>query len=197
MPLMSVRAYGRHRGVSHVAVLKALSSGRIRRGADGKIDSEAADRDWAQSTNQAKPLNSVSGDPKHRRAPDEPSRPTLGSDRGMSHGSHQIAGGYAAARAIRESYAARLAQLDYEQRRGQLVDVNEVRAEAFRCARTARDQLTAIPHRIAPIIAGISDPGECRRMLSEEIEKVCRQLSEGGRCGRAEGTGNGERGHAS
>jgi len=47
MPLMGIRAYGRHRNVSHVAVLKALRTGRIRQNAEGLIDSDQADRDWA------------------------------------------------------------------------------------------------------------------------------------------------------
>ena len=44
--LMGIREYGRHRNVSHVAVLKALRSGRIQQTADGLIDSDQADRDW-------------------------------------------------------------------------------------------------------------------------------------------------------
>jgi hypothetical protein len=47
MAMMSIRAYDRHRRVSHVAVLKALRTGRIRRTSDGLIDSDEPDRDWA------------------------------------------------------------------------------------------------------------------------------------------------------
>ena len=50
MALMGIREYGRHRGVSHVAVLKALRTGRIRQTPDGLIDSDQADRDWAGNT---------------------------------------------------------------------------------------------------------------------------------------------------
>jgi hypothetical protein len=47
---LSARAYARHRGVSHVAVLKALRSGRIVAGADGMIDTAVADQTWQERT---------------------------------------------------------------------------------------------------------------------------------------------------
>jgi len=47
---LSGRAYARHRGVSHVAVLKALRSGRIVVGADGTIDPALVDRTWQERT---------------------------------------------------------------------------------------------------------------------------------------------------
>jgi hypothetical protein len=53
MALMGVREYGRNRGVSHVAVLKAVRTGRIRQTQDGLIDSDEADRDWAHNTHPA------------------------------------------------------------------------------------------------------------------------------------------------
>ena len=47
---LSIRAYARHRGVSHVAVKKAIDTGRITQGADGTIDPDRADREWEQNT---------------------------------------------------------------------------------------------------------------------------------------------------
>ena len=47
---LSIRAYARHRGVSHVAVKKAIDTGRISQGADGTIDPARADQEWEQNT---------------------------------------------------------------------------------------------------------------------------------------------------
>ena len=44
---LSIRAYARHRGVSHVAVKKAIDTGRIGQLPDGTIDPVAADAQWA------------------------------------------------------------------------------------------------------------------------------------------------------
>jgi hypothetical protein len=49
---LSIRAYARHRGVSHVAVKKAIDTGRITPLPDGTIDPDAADAQWAQNTLQ-------------------------------------------------------------------------------------------------------------------------------------------------
>ena len=40
---LSIRAYARHRGVSHVAVKKAIDTGRISQLPDGTIDPVVAD----------------------------------------------------------------------------------------------------------------------------------------------------------
>ena len=50
---MNVTTYARHRGVSHVAVLKAIKAGRIIKETDGTIDPVKADAAWEQNTSQA------------------------------------------------------------------------------------------------------------------------------------------------
>ena len=47
---LSIRAYARHRGVSHVAVLRAIKAGRIPKEPDGTIDRAKADAAWDRST---------------------------------------------------------------------------------------------------------------------------------------------------
>ncbi len=75
MPLMGLREYARHRkakglpGGSGAAVSKALGDGRIKRGGDGRIDSDQADLAWSQNTREqgqtdrAKPPRGGSGRP--------------------------------------------------------------------------------------------------------------------------------------
>ncbi|GIU75803.1 MAG: hypothetical protein KatS3mg004_2890 [Bryobacteraceae bacterium] len=53
MPLLSLRAYAKHRGVSLAAVQKAIHSGRITPTADGLIDSDRADAEWNAKTRHA------------------------------------------------------------------------------------------------------------------------------------------------
>src|SRR3546814_11235518 len=47
---LSIRAYARHRGVSHVAVKKAIDTGRISQLPDGTIAPVVADAQWAANT---------------------------------------------------------------------------------------------------------------------------------------------------
>jgi hypothetical protein len=51
---LSIRGYAKHRGVDEKAVRKALAAGRITKGADGRIDRDAADRQWTANTDPAR-----------------------------------------------------------------------------------------------------------------------------------------------
>jgi len=50
MAVMSQRQYSSHKGLSHAAVQKAISTGRISTLPNGMIDSEMADREWEANT---------------------------------------------------------------------------------------------------------------------------------------------------
>ena len=136
---LSIRGYARRRGVSHTAVQKALATGRITAGQDGTIDPAVADPQWDSSTDLSKPRNSVTGVPKKRRVPGAPSDPlgSVGAGAGEALNGHaagdtaRLVSSYAASRAAREAYMARLAKLDFEKRSGKLVDADEVRAQFF------------------------------------------------------------------
>ncbi len=180
---ISIRAYARHRGVSHTAVRKALASGRIALGAHGKIDAALADKQWAAATDLSKPRNSVNGVPRKRRAIDAVSDPigSTGWDSAAGSASEaatpRLVSSYAASRAAREAYLARLAKLEFEQKSAKLVDADEVRAQIFALGRRIRDTLLGIPDRLAPVLAGQADPAEIHRTLSAELVASLAELS--------------------
>ena len=164
MPLLSLRAYAKHRGVSHAAVQKALRSGRITANADGLIDSDQADAEWNAKTR-----------PRQRRARPAPivrqepaEAPAAGID-------------YFRARAIRESYLARLAKIEFEEKTGKLVSRDEVQVAAFTRGRTIRDNLLNIPDRLAATLAAEADADRVHQILSAEIRQALEELSGGGR----------------
>jgi hypothetical protein len=132
MPLMTVREFGRHAGLSHVAVLKALRSGRIRRNAEGLIDSDQADRDLLAHTH---PVGKV-----HQ---------TLGRQEGALAASAGAGGkddfGFKRARAVREHYEALLAKVEYEKRTGEVLDANEVKIASHRIGQIFRDRMLQVP----------------------------------------------------
>jgi hypothetical protein len=184
---LSIRGYARHRKVSHTAVRKALADGRITAGVDGRIDPAAADQQWASSTDLAKPRNSVTGVPKKRRTPGAPSDPigAIGSGAGEALNgapagdAARLVSSYAASRAAREGFAARLAKLEFEERSGKLVDADQVRAQIFALGRRARDSLLGVPDRLAPILAGETDQAVIHRLLTEEINRGLAELTSG------------------
>jgi hypothetical protein len=86
--------------------------------------------------------------------------------------------GYTKARAARELYQAQLAKLELDRRRGLLVRADEVKVGAFNMARKARDQLIALPERVAAILAATQEPVEVQRILEEEIERICEEIAD-------------------
>lgn len=175
--LISLREYARRRGVSHMAVQRAVNSGRIST-VNGKIDPEQADREWRENTDQSKPRNRITGSPKHARIPGEPSEPMGFGAPDDNHGGNGTATGYAKARAARELYLAQLAKIELDRQRGTLVRADEVRIGAFNMARKARDQLMALPERVAAILAATQDSIEVQRILEEEIERICQEIAD-------------------
>ncbi len=154
---MNVTAYARHRGVSHVAVLKAIKAGRIVKEPDGTIDAVKADAAWKQNTSQAQQRKATqNGNAAERGEP-----PTVNS--GPS---------YAQSRAIKEAYNARLAKLEYEEKSGALVRTDSVKVAWFNVLRILRDRVLNMPDRMAPLLASETDPKRVRELLDVELRQI-------------------------
>ncbi len=146
---LSIRAYARHRGVSHVAVKKAIDTGRITPEADGTIEPNRADLEWAQNTVAArKPVAAKTASPaaepiRPASAPVEPVAPTLS------------AGGTSLlqARTVNEVVKAQTNKVRLAQLKGDLVDRSQAIAHVFRLARTERDAWLNWPARISAEMA--------------------------------------------
>jgi hypothetical protein len=166
MPLMGIREYGRHRGVSHVAVLKAVRAGRIGRNRDGRIDSDAADRDWARNTHPA---------PRAPRAV-----PVVVADYA----------GFARARTVRAHFEALLARLEYERRAAELLDADEVKVVSYRVGQAFREHMLRVPDEVISRLrdhigrhAAAPDEGTVHAILIGEIRTAllafCEQMESG------------------
>ncbi len=146
---LSIRAYARHRGVSHVAVKKAIDTGRITPEADGTIEPNRADLEWAQNTVAArKPVAAKTASPaaepiRPASAPVEPVAPPLS------------AGGTSLlqARTVNEVVKAQTNKVRLAQLKGDLVDRSQAIAHVFRLARTDRDAWLNWPARISAEMA--------------------------------------------
>jgi hypothetical protein len=178
---MSVKQYAEHRGCQIRAVSVAIAKGRISRSADGWIDSDQADKDWAANTNprmsDANKRNGAIGQAmKRRRVPKPPTR--IEPDQPMPvHAPPDDIGQLAAARSVRERFAALLLKLDYEERTGKLINKDEVTTTAYQMHRMLRDSILAIPDRIAAQLAAEDDAAEVHRMLEAELRTVLEKVA--------------------
>ena len=156
---MNVTAYARHRGVSHVAVLKAIKAGRIVKEQDGTIDPAKADAAWKQNTSQAQ-----------QRKPQKEDKASVE----RSADSHVVNNGpsYAQSRAIKEAYNARLAKLEYEEKSSALVRTDNIKVAWFNVLRVLRDRTLNLPDRMAPLLAAETDPKQVRELLEAELRQI-------------------------
>src|SRR5262245_62010568 len=140
----SIRAYARHRGVSHVAVLQAIKAGRIPKEADGTVDQAKADAAWERTTSPGKRKTTA---PKLQPVPDA----ALDSVQDMLTEEGLPADGditFVQARTAHEIAKAHLARLRLQRLKGELIDRARATALVFRLARQERDSRLKPPPRV-------------------------------------------------
>ena len=149
---VSIRAYARHRGVSHVAVMRAIKAGRIPAEADGTIEPAKADAAWQRSTDPAKARSK----PKQSESLRPVADAALGSvretlkEQGLPASSNVT---FVQARTAHEIAKAHLARLRLQRMKGELVDRARATAMIFRLAREERDAWINWPARVAALMA--------------------------------------------
>lgn len=163
--LLSLRGYARHREVTLRSVQLALADGRIH-AIEGKIDPDAADREWAENTDLARARNSVTGKPgKGKKLKANGNGHATSVDLFNTHRSRRMLA------------EAEIAEMDLAERRGIMLKASEVERAAFETARRTRDELMKIPDRIAPELVGIKDPHECKRIIIKALREALQGLS--------------------
>jgi len=78
-----------------------------------------------------------------------------------------------------QEYQAKIAKQKYDLLEGQIVLKEEVESKAFEVARILRNQIMALPERMAGVLASHTDPKEVKEILYKELEEVMSFLSEG------------------
>jgi hypothetical protein len=150
---ISIRAYARQRGVSHVAVLRAAKAGRIPLEADGTIDPAKADAAWERSTDPAKAKGTAKPAPEKLKPVAEAAvgsvRETL-KEQGLPTGGNVT---FVQARTAHEIAKAHLTRLRLQRMKGELVDRARATALVFRLAREERDAWVTWPARVAALMA--------------------------------------------
>lgn len=150
---VSIRAYARHRGVSHVAVMRAIKAGRVPAEPDGTIDQTKADAAWERSTDpgrsRAKPKTTSEKLRPIAEAAVGSVRETL-KEQGLPAGGSVT---FVQARTAHEIAKAHLARLRLQRMKGELIDRARTTAMVFRLAREERDTWINWPARVAALMA--------------------------------------------
>lgn len=147
--MLKLREYADQVGVSPQAVRNAIAEGRIKDGAtrNGKlwlIDPEVANREWNKNTTPQKRQSEAIKAGRQRQ---------LGASAGAAAVESGAAPGVpsqAQGQAIKTAYQAKLLQLEFEERSGKLVSVEEMKRLRFESGRQVRDAVL----RIGPQMIG-------------------------------------------
>lgn len=190
--LIGIREAARRIGVSDTAVRKAIAAGRVNVAGHTETSNRPllswpeCQTEWSANSDAGKRTHFGSqGSP--RRAKDQPQpvadpeplrQPDLEieQDGGVVIHDTMTMNEAKTAKAI---YDARLARMDYEEQQRILVKSEDVRSQAFRLARSARDELLTIEDRLSPILASETDLTAVRSIIREEIRRVCERIAMG------------------
>jgi hypothetical protein len=170
---MNAKEYAKHRGVSAVQVHKYLKAGKIpsarQVGRTYVIDPVLADQDLAQHLSPDR--GGRNGHTPRAAAP----AAAPGSTAGPVDPSVAVPN-YAISRAIRETYAAKILRLEFEQKSGKLIDKGELRLKLTKLHMAVRDNLRTIPDRVAPVLVGETDQAKIHALLLKEIGQALEGL---------------------
>ena len=173
---LSIRAYARHRGVSHVAVKKAIDSGRITPEADGTIEPNRADLEWAQNTVPARKAAPVKAAPAAVESPRARSQEAEAAAPPLSTGGASLL----QARTVNEVVKAQTNKVRLAQLKGELVDRAQAVAHVFKLARAERDAWLNWPARIsAQMAAGLGvEPHALHVALDAAVREQLQDLGD-------------------
>ena len=177
---VNVKQYAAHRGLSEQAIRKALKEGKFGKAAYKKghawvIDLELADRNFEANTQQSQRRTAAQIN-NGKAAAQGRANPSVNGDQALS---------YSKARAYGEGFKAKLLELEFREKSGQLVRVDEVEASTFKLVRTFRDAVQNIPIRVVNELAAVVgdiEPDKKHEMLmilQREINLALEELSDG------------------
>ena len=170
---ISIRAYARHRGVSDAAVRKAIAAGRITPEADGTIDAERVDREWARNSDA--PRNGAATRAVKVAVP-ESSGATGDGPAALPAGGTSLL----QARTVNEVVKAQTNKVRLARLKGELVDRPQAIAHVFKLARSERDAWLNWPARISAQMAaklGV-DPHTMHIALEAAVREHLQELGE-------------------
>lgn len=161
--LMSQADYARHRNVNRSHINRLAKRGILLM--RGKLVDVAA----SDAVLDDKPVDQVLPE-----AQGAPQTPRVAAD--LAGGAQP--GNFAQARTAEMVFRARLRKLEFETKSGKFLPSNEVKVKWYTVARQIRDKLLALPAKLAPQLAALSDAREVRDLLDAEIVAILKAIQE-------------------
>ena len=185
--VVSLREYARRRGVSHVAVMKAIRAGRLTPEPDGTLDPAKADAQWDARTDPARRPEPPEDEPAQADETPRTSDPDKPGDvaaaarpAATTEPAPQGAATFTQARTAHEIAKAQRARIQVQRLREEVVDRAQATSEVFRLARRERDAWVNWPARVAALMAaelGL-DAHVMQKVLEAHVRDHLNELAE-------------------
>lgn len=154
---VSIAEFARQVGRSPQWIGKLIKKGTIPKNKDGKIPLDAGFAAWNAQMKKVEALNVLQG--KNKPLPDDDDG-ELSQSVGKTK---NITEAFNKARLAKETYLAKLKEIEYRLKKGDLVESDDVRADAQAVASALRERLMSIPVRISVL---------CEGRPAREIEEI-------------------------
>lgn len=166
--LLTQTDYAARRGVSRQYISKLIKEGVLPL-IDGKVNPVQADailearREPARQTHQQRQEHqaTIVGESGQRRTISNAELPTI----------------LLKTKIKSETEKAKLLEIKANVEAGKYVDIDDVRAAAFKQGRIVRDSILIIADRLAPVLANMSNVDEIHKLLTEEHNKALEVIS--------------------
>lgn len=150
--------YAKLRGVSLSLICRYVKQGRVSLGEDLRLDPKVADKELNQKIEVTQ---------KSKLKTD---------DKAPSGDTANDATSFNEAKAKRERFKANLAELEYKEKAGLLVEVAQVRKEGEDLYRRYRDQMLNVVIRATKKLLGETNEFKFRTVLKKEIESAIKRI---------------------
>lgn len=177
VPPLSLAAYGRRRSVTAPAVLKAIKSGRLAKSVlrrdDGRLliaDLALADQEWEAGRQRARPRAQPPAQTSSQPPP-APSPPAPAPSASSAVGDNLT---LTEATAREREFKAKLAEMEYHERRRSLVSSAEVEARMVDTFAKCRTRLLGVPGKVKHAIPALSrqDVAAIDRIIRESLDEL-------------------------
>jgi hypothetical protein len=181
---VSFNEFAKIKGVSTTAVQLAFKGGRLKNSVitdpkykKPRLDPVLAMQEWELNTRHDRRFTGNDVRVRQRvelpyikpdmARPPEPGTPEHGEVISMLEATRR-----------KEVANAQMAELKLAAEQGKYVEAEDVKADAFKLARTVRDSMLNIPDRVSAEFAGIQNAAEIHMRLTDEIRKALESLQD-------------------
>lgn len=153
--------------VSRQAINDLVARGKLTLDSRGCISLASASQALAESIERPEAKTLLGIDLSTDASPPDPAKAAQTDD--ASDAAEETQTSYHVARALRETFEAKLKRLRFDQESGASIELPEAQRIVFTAFRTLRDQILNVPARIKDQVAAESDPVRVENMIEAEI----------------------------